>query len=323
MQDLIKSAIIEGNKWSLSQLISIFEDKRFESIKKRKTIIELLEQTKKSSQNYNKKSASFGITGSPGVGKSSLINKIIFNIISNNLNIKIAVIAVDPSSPNSGGSFLGDRERILFDENIKFRNQIFFRSQAAENNLGGISAGTYIVTRLLKYFFDIIFIETVGIGQSETEIKHLSDKVILVMQPNSGDQIQFLKAGVMEIPDLFIINKCDDIVACRKSLLQLRTALNISNLSNSVSKIPIEISSTYSGLGVDKITKWIEENRFRNQKNNFDIECFYLEKWIKFEFGMQGFAKIQKINGELNISNLLNKLQTFENVQEYCFEKLL
>jgi LAO/AO transport system kinase len=150
-----------------------------------------------------------GITGPPGAGKSTLVNSLIRTLLQK-LDSKskgIGVISVDPSSPVHQGAILGDRLRM----NEHFTNDhVFIRSLATRGALGGLSAKTIEVTEVMRSFgFDYILVETVGVGQSEVEIAALADVTLLVITPESGDDIQVMKSGVMEIADIFVVNKAD------------------------------------------------------------------------------------------------------------------
>ncbi|MFS0673190.1 methylmalonyl Co-A mutase-associated GTPase MeaB [Ornithinibacillus sp. 179-J 7C1 HS] len=146
-----------------------------------------------------------GLTGSPGAGKSSLVNRLISQIRTEGKTV--AVIAVDPTSPFSGGSLLGDRVRM----NEHFTDDgVFIRSMATRGSLGGLARATKDALRLCDAFgFDVIIVETVGVGQSELDIMKIVDTTAVVLTPNSGDVLQIFKAGIMEIADLFVINKAD------------------------------------------------------------------------------------------------------------------
>ncbi|MBI3509511.1 MAG: methylmalonyl Co-A mutase-associated GTPase MeaB [Bacteroidetes bacterium] len=146
-----------------------------------------------------------GITGPPGAGKSTLINMLLSNLTAQRK--KIAVIAVDPTSPFSFGSVLGDRLRM----SEHFNNpDVFIRSLATRGSLGGLSAKAIEVSDIIRSAgFDLVIIETVGVGQSEVEIAGLADTTVLVLVPESGDDVQALKSGIMEIADIFVINKSD------------------------------------------------------------------------------------------------------------------
>jgi len=146
-----------------------------------------------------------GITGAPGSGKSSLIEKMIAGFKEQGLSI--AVLAVDPSSPLSGGALLGDRLRMIQHSNDP---NVFIRSIANRGHLGGLSLSTHEIIDLLQAAGkDIIIIETVGVGQSEVDIVNVADVVLMVLNPDSGDEIQIFKAGIIEIADIFVVNKSD------------------------------------------------------------------------------------------------------------------
>jgi len=146
-----------------------------------------------------------GITGPPAAGKSTLINALLLGIVSSGK--KIAVLAVDPSSPFNYGALLGDRIRMASFYNSP---QVFIRSIATRGSLGGISDKIIEMTDVLRAEgFDYIFVETVGVGQSEVEIAGLADTTVLVLGPSSGDEIQAMKAGIMEIADIYVVNKMD------------------------------------------------------------------------------------------------------------------
>lgn len=153
----------------------------------------------------------FGITGPPGAGKSTLINALLRELTAGvnekGIPVQVAVLAVDPTSPFTHGSLLGDRLRMHEFFNSE---QVFIRSLATRGALGGLSARSLEVCDVLRSAaFDYIFVETVGVGQSEVEITGLADAVAVVLVPEAGDEIQALKSGIMEIGDLFIINKSD------------------------------------------------------------------------------------------------------------------
>ncbi|SFK14639.1 LAO/AO transport system kinase [Halobacillus dabanensis] len=163
-----------------------------------------------------------GITGSPGAGKSSLINQLLTYLRKQDLTV--AVIAVDPTSPFSGGALLGDRTRM----NQHFMDPgIFIRSMATRGSLGGLARATKDSIRVCDaYGFDVVLVETVGVGQSELDIMKVVDTTGLVMTPNSGDVLQIFKAGIMEIADLFIINKAD-LPGVRKLISTLKEYMMI------------------------------------------------------------------------------------------------
>ncbi len=155
--------------------------------------------------NFFEASPLIGVTGPPGSGKSSLVNALVKNIIDQQK--MVAVVAVDPSSPFNYGALLGDRIRM--NEHFNHPN-VYIRSIASRGSLGGLSSKIIEITDLIRtQGFDYVLVETVGVGQSEVEIAGLADQTLVVLNPESGDDIQMIKAGILEIADIFVINKAD------------------------------------------------------------------------------------------------------------------
>ncbi len=202
-----------------------------------------------------------GITGFPGAGKSSLINSLIRYYRQQDLTV--GVIAIDPTSPFSGGAILGDRVRM---EEFALDTKVFIRSMAARGRLGGLAPATSAFIKILEiYGCDIIIVETVGTGQSETDIIGMADTVLLVTIPGSGDQIQALKAGVFEIADIFLVNK-SDLPGKDKQVLFIKQMLDLDD-TNSKSKWfpPIvetkAIEYDFKKNGIDTVGLKIKEHR--------------------------------------------------------------
>lgn len=152
-----------------------------------------------------------GLTGAPGAGKSTLTDRLITHLRGE--GCKVGVLAVDPTSPFTGGAILGDRVRM---GRHALDSGVFIRSMGSRGNLGGLARATREAARILDAAgFEVIVIETVGVGQSEVEIMHLADTVALVLTPGSGDAVQVFKAGIMETADLFIVNKAERAGAAR------------------------------------------------------------------------------------------------------------
>jgi LAO/AO transport system kinase len=151
------------------------------------------------------RSRRIGITGPPGAGKSSLTSQMVRELRS--AGSRVAVVAVDPTSPFTGGALLGDRVRM---EEVALDPGVFIRSMATRGSLGGLATATREVADVLDAFgFDYVIVETVGVGQSELDVARIADSTVVVLVPESGDSIQTLKAGVMEIADIFVVNKSD------------------------------------------------------------------------------------------------------------------
>jgi LAO/AO transport system kinase len=146
-----------------------------------------------------------GITGSPGAGKSTFVDRLIAQF--KNENKRVGVIAIDPSSPFTGGAILGDRLRM---QSHALDSDVFIRSMGSRGHLGGVSRATHEAALILDSCgFDVVLIETVGVGQSEVDIIKIADTVCLVLVPGMGDDVQIMKAGIMEIADVFVVNKAD------------------------------------------------------------------------------------------------------------------
>lgn len=147
----------------------------------------------------------FGVTGPPGAGKSTLVGRLIAHLRKQNL--KVGVLAVDPSSPFSRGAILGDR--IRYSEHY-LDPGVFIRSLGTRGSLGGLSSAAFLMARAFDVCgFDVLLIETVGVGQTELDVLHVADQVGVVLVPESGDSVQAMKAGLMEIADVFVVNKSD------------------------------------------------------------------------------------------------------------------
>ena len=187
-----------------------------------------------------------GLTGPPGVGKSTLANALVMAIRCRGQTV--AVIAVDPSSRASGGAILGDRARIDADP---ADGGIFVRSLAARDRLGGLADLAAPASVLLRALFDWTIIETVGVGQSETEIADLADLVLFCAQPSSGDALQFMKAGVMEIPDVAVVTKADLGLPARRAAADLKAALALAVRDGEAPEVMTCSSNT--GEGVDAL----------------------------------------------------------------------
>lgn len=209
---------------------------------------------------FNKPSPVIGITGPPGAGKSTLVNALINKLA--NEGAKIAVLAIDPTSPFNFGSLLGDRIRMSAHFN---HPGVFIRSLATRGSLGGLSAKTIEMSDVLRAAgFDYVFVETVGVGQSEVEIAGLADITIVVLVPESGDEIQNIKSGLMEIADAFIVNKADRDGA---DLF----ANNLKKISEQGdNKTPVFKSIASQAAGIDEIAGFITSAKnIKNTRREF------------------------------------------------------
>ncbi|HTU29056.1 MAG TPA: ArgK protein [Solirubrobacteraceae bacterium] len=194
-----------------------------------------------------------GITGPPGVGKSSLLSRLAGAWRADSRTV--AVLAVDPSSRRSGGALLGDRARI---ERDAADAGLFIRSTAAGDRLGGLAPATRAAASVLAVAFDIVVVETVGVGQSETDVADLADTVAVIVQPGSGDVLQFLKSGIMEIPDVLVVTKAD----LGRPALRTRADLSAALRSLGSRETPVvAVSSVAPPTGIAELIEALDEHR--------------------------------------------------------------
>jgi LAO/AO transport system kinase len=193
-----------------------------------------------------------GITGPPGAGKSTLVDKLAVELLER--GFRVSIIAVDPSSPFTGGAVLGDRLRMV----KAMERGIFIRSMASRGSLGGLAETTGMVADVLDAFgYDMVLIETVGVGQSEVDVVKATDTVVVVLVPEAGDSVQALKAGLMETADVFVVNKADREGADRF----IRELSAVVSLSPNEWKPPIIKTVALSGEGIQEVVDAILKHR--------------------------------------------------------------
>ncbi len=255
MFDKLLSEIKKNNYKSISKAISLVENNNTDLINEISSCFPI-----------SKKVHRIGITGPPGAGKSSITNLLIKKYRKDNL--KVAVLLVDPSSPFTKGAVLGDRIRMLDYYND---DNVFIRSFGSRGSSGGLSENINEIADIFSLAcYDIIIFETVGVGQIEIDVVEQVDSVILVLVPESGDDIQMLKAGIIEIADIFVINKSDRSDA-DKLLVSLKKILSLVSLDNNdlVWNYPIIKTVAIKDFGVDDLMKELNNHFiFLNNQNN-------------------------------------------------------
>jgi LAO/AO transport system kinase len=234
-----------------------------------------------------------GLTGPPGVGKSTLAGALISAYRGNNKSV--GVIAVDPSSRRSGGALLGDRTRLRTDPEDR---GVFIRSMAARDQLGGLAEITYGAMVLMRALYDVVLVETVGVGQSETDIAMAADTVVFCVQPGSGDSLQFMKAGIVEIPDIVVVTKGDMGRAATRAKSDVVGALGMAAEASLGWSVPVRVVAATSGEGLDELLAeigehwhWLTREAHLAERRRLQAEA-WLKQAIKERYGREGLKRL-------------------------------
>ncbi|HVB20674.1 MAG TPA: methylmalonyl Co-A mutase-associated GTPase MeaB [Ktedonobacteraceae bacterium] len=250
MQDIVER-LLNGDRRALARMVTLIENNTPNA---RRFLAEL--------HQHAGKAHIVGVTGAPGAGKSTLVTHLVREL--RRRQRKIAVVAIDPTSPFTGGAILGDRIRMM---ELAGDPNIFIRSMASRGSLGGLSASTRDVVRAMDAAgYDPIIIETVGTGQAEVEVMRTAQTVLVVSAPGMGDEVQAIKAGILEIADIFVVSKADkpgadQTVAELAMLLSLDPTRRVHDKSKPFWRIPVLKTSAIKDQGIPQVVDAIEQHR--------------------------------------------------------------
>jgi LAO/AO transport system kinase len=292
----IISDILSGDKRAIAGVLNLLEEKGASCFERNKELIGILGHHAKAGRHV------IGITGPPGSGKSTLMSRLISEYRARCKTV--GVIAVDPTSRRSGGALLGDRARISHDSSDK---GLFIRSMAAGSHLGGLAWRTRHCLTVFEAVYDVIILETVGVGQSETEVGQVADTVVFVAQPGSGDLLQFIKAGIMEIPHIIVVNKADQKVLAARARGDLTIAKAMSQ-SNDGWDIKIVLTSAMEGWGQQELVDMLEGHKRFLVENGLMEKLRYRNRidWISMLFKERfGDYGLEVLGGEEAVRHLI------------------
>jgi LAO/AO transport system kinase len=285
--------LLNGDRRALARMVTLIEN---ESPQARRYLAEL--------HRHAGKAHIIGVTGAPGAGKSTLVTHLVREL--RRRERKVGVVAVDPSSPFTGGAILGDRIRMM---ELAGDPNVFIRSMASRGSVGGLSASTRDVVRAMDAAgYDPIIIETVGTGQAEVEVMRAAQTVLVVIAPGMGDEVQAIKAGILEIADIFVVSKADrpgaeQTVAELAMLLSLDPQRRLHDKSKPYWRIPIVKTSALKDQGISQLVDAIEQHRA------------YLD-----ESGMLTQRSHRQVSSEVEalvISSVLNTLRNAVSKEEW------
>jgi len=305
----ILERFFKGDRMVLSKIISYVEN---QSPEYRKVLAQLYPKAGKAYR--------VGFTGPPGVGKSTIVDKLTALLIRNNK--RVGIIAVDPTSPFTGGALLGDRIRM---QDLTSLKEVFIRSMATRGSYGGLATTTKEVAIVMDAFGkDFILIETVGVGQVELDVVNACDTTVVVLVPESGDSIQAMKAGLMEIADIFVVNKADREGA-KRIVTELDMILDIRRKKGEW-EYPIVSTEAVNNRGIDLLLSKVTEHKDFITKNHYFER--HRKSQIKTDIKKIIELKIrdiieEKISGSLNLDELAERVFLGEDDPYSAGERIL
>lgn len=284
---VLVKAVRLGERAALAEALNLLDDRRPSSRARATQFLRKLQDNDSSGRSHL-----IGMTGPPGAGKSTLTAALID--LWRQRGLRVGVLAVDPSSPISGGALLGDRLRMKTSADD---DGVFIRSLACRGEFGGLSAEVWPMSLVMLAAFDVVMIETVGVGQREIDISRMCDTTCFVAQPGSGDSVQFLKAGILEVPHVLVVNKEDMGAVARRTLSELGTALGRAHTDGNW-EVPVLSASATAGTGIDAVADALHDHRkvladsdeLKMRRQRYQAQWIF--KRLQDEFGSHGVARL-------------------------------
>jgi LAO/AO transport system kinase len=288
--DGLALAVVSGERSALARALNLLDDRRNDARRHAATFLSRIQARAAQDGGHL-----IGITGPPGAGKSSLTAALIGHW--RRAGLRVGVLAVDPSSPISGGALLGDRLRMKTPADD---DGVFVRSLACRGEFGGLSAEVWPMSLVMLAAFDITLVETVGVGQREIDVARMCDTTCFVAQPGSGDTIQFLKAGILEVPHVLVVNKEDMGAVAQRTLSDLAGVLKRRH-DDGGWEVPVLSASATRGTGIETLAGALERHRdllgamggLAQRRQRYQGQ--WLLKRLREEFGSFG---IRRLGGE-------------------------
>ncbi len=296
MEDLV-SRVRHGERAALAEALNLLDDKRDASRSRATELLGHMQSAPAESGGHL-----VGITGPPGAGKSTLGAALIQQWRQRDQ--RVGVLAVDPSSPVSGGALLGDRLRMQANSED---DGVFIRSLSSRGHFGGLSAEVWPMALVMKAAFDVVLIETVGVGQREIDISRLCDTTCFLAQPGSGDSIQSLKAGILEVPHILVVNKSDmgDIAVRTRAELEATLA---GEHADGHWQVPVLATSATGGTGIGELADamqahyrlLVDTGVLAERRQGY--QAYWIVSRLREEFGENG---VERLGGEASIASQL------------------
>jgi len=298
MQKLVK-AVRGGDRRALGRAITLVESIREDHREQAERLQEALLP-------HRVESIRVGISGVPGVGKSTFIEALGQHVIGKGR--RIAVLAVDPSSKLSGGSILGDKTRM---ETLSRQQNAFIRPSPAGTTLGGVARRTREAISICEAArYDVVLVETVGVGQSETAVKEMTDMFVLLLSPAGGDELQGMKKGIVEMADMILVNKADGkfVTSARHAVSDYRSAIHLLRPVSPNWQVPVAACSALTGAGIDEAWTHVEDYEM-TLGNSGEIAERRIEQAKAWLWSEVGDTLLERLKAHPGVQSILTRLE--------------